>query len=86
MIDPVAATVPGFTESVAALKASEYGNWLDTDEIGEVAAFVMGVARPYVQAELLADVSDYLTEIGQDSLADLLDNISYGVRKAVYGE
>jgi hypothetical protein len=37
-----------------------------------------------VQAELLADVSDHLADHGHGVLAELLDNTSGQIRKALY--
>jgi hypothetical protein len=82
-LDP--ATVPGYMEALTALTASEFGTWMDVEKLGQLTAFVMGVSRPYVQAELLADVSDYLAEQQHHDLAGLLDNLSAGIRRAIYG-
>jgi hypothetical protein len=82
-LDPV--TVPGYMEALMALAASDCGKEIAAEERGQVVAIVMGVSRPYVQAELLADVSDYLTEQQHHDLAGLLDNLSSGIRRAIYG-
>jgi hypothetical protein len=39
-----------------------------------------------VQAELLADTSDFLNDTGHSALAGLLDSVSGQIRKALYGE
>lgn len=83
--------VPGLAESVAVVtqlqdnNRFEYGASLTRDDIALVCAAVLGVSRPAVQAELLADVSDHLAERGHDALASLLDNVSGEIRKALYG-
>jgi Lon protease-like protein len=81
-LDP--ATIPGFREARAALDGLTEGT-MSADDVDRIVAVVMGISRPYVQAELLADVSDYLTEQGHHDLASLLDNLSAGIQKAVYG-
>jgi hypothetical protein len=81
-LDP--ATVPGFREARAALDGLTEGT-LPVGDVDQIVTVVMGVSRPYVQAELLADVSDYLTEQQHHDLAGLLDNLSAGIRRAIYG-
>ena len=81
-----ATDIPGFMPALAALAdwlgdPGDYG--MQPRHVAEIVALVMAVSRPYVQAEVLADASDYLAETGQEQLAEVLDNVSAGIRKAV---
>jgi len=86
-IDP--ATVPGYPEAVAAVLAAQAAERLPTsshfpaEEVAEVVQLVMVVTRPYVQAEMFADAADYLHELGLIELAEIWDNVSAGMRKAL---
>jgi hypothetical protein len=87
-IDP--ATVPGFREAVAAV-ATEWP-WLDDElhprGVAHLVALVMGVTRPHVQAELLADMSDDLALLaGGIDTADtfILDHTSHEIREHLNG-
>lgn len=86
-IDP--ADVPGYTEAIMAVNQLQdsfeltSGTVLEQVDIGKIVVAVMLVTRPYVQAEVLADMSDLLATTGQEALAVLLDNVSGGMRKAL---
>lgn len=84
-IDP--ADVPGYTEAIMAVNqlqdSFELTGVLEQVDIGKIVVAVMLVTRPYVQAEVLADMSDLLATTGQEALAVLLDNVSGGMRKAL---
>lgn len=84
-IDP--ADVPGYTEAIMAVNqlqdSFELTAALEQVDIGKIVVAVMLVTRPYVQAEVLADMSDLLATTGQEALAVLLDNVSGGMRKAL---
>lgn len=84
-IDP--ADVPGYTEAIMAVNqlqdSFELTAVLEQVDIGKIVVAVMLVTRPYVQAEVLADMSDLLATTGQEALAVLLDNVSGGMRKAL---
>jgi hypothetical protein len=79
------AEVPGYTQAEAALcrYLDQQNFWYGENDAGQIVALVMGVSRPYVQAEVLADAADYLDQLGLHELATILDNVSAGIRKAV---
>jgi hypothetical protein len=82
--------VPGWREANIALRNIDWqvaeGVELDSPAgMAHIIAIVMGVTRPYMQAEVLADVSDQLAGDGFPELAELLDQVSGHIRKAVLG-
>lgn len=79
--------IPGFEPACVAfdraypeVPAQLYGG--DTED---VVALVMGITRPYVQAETLADLADELAEAGYPELGELLDLISFDIRGRLDG-
>jgi hypothetical protein len=84
-LDP--ATVPGYAEAVAALHGylgdpNDYG--MQSKHVGEIVALVMMISRPYLVAEMLADMSDDLALLngGQDTTDSfILDQTSHDVRE-----
>jgi hypothetical protein len=89
MIPTDLSTVPGLAESVEALQRVWHEQSFFYDVGGRdlvmAAATVLAVSRPYIVAEAMADTSDYLNELGLCELADLLDNVSAGLRKELHG-
>lgn len=91
MVDHTELTdLAGYREVRAALAAwAEHRGfdgscWCWSEEYEtEAVGVIMAVSRPYVQAEVLADAADYLAATGQAELANILDNVSAGIRKAV---
>ena len=84
-LDP--ASVPGYSEALAALNGylgdpNDYG--MQPKHIGEIVALVMMISRPYLVAEVLADMSDDLAMLngGVDTTDSfILDQTSHDVRE-----
>jgi hypothetical protein len=78
--------VPGWRETCEAvhdlreLVVDGFGGHAPTVE--QTVAVALAVSRPHVQAELLADLADEFAEVAP-AFAEMLDQISYDMRKAV---
>jgi hypothetical protein len=79
---PPEVDVPGMRPALLAVRAlmSELAPG-DPHVLPRAVVAVMSASRAHVQAEVLADVADYLQEEGLNEAADLLDQISYEMRK-----
>lgn len=85
MIEFDPATVPGYTESVAALTGLTEGT-LNPADVERIVVVVMGVSRLHVQAEMLADTADDFELAGDrpttyQAVGKLLDAAADRIRK-----
>lgn len=78
------ALAPGFLPAARAVHALLEGA-MPADDVDRIVAVALGVARPYIQAEMLADLSDDFADNGLDGTADLLDMISLEIRERLDG-
>lgn len=84
MISVEVALAPGFLPAASAVYALLEGT-MSADDVDRIVALALAVARPYMQAELFADLSDKLAEDGFDQVALILDYTSDHLRELLNG-
>jgi len=75
---------PGFLPAASAVDALLEGS-LPAADVVRLVELALFVARPYVQAELFADLADKLEEDGFSEVALILDHTSYCMRERLDG-
>lgn len=78
------ALTPGFLPAARAVHALLEGT-VSADDVDHIVELALFVSRPYMQAELLADLSDKLAEDGFEQVSAILDHTSFGMRGALDG-
>jgi hypothetical protein len=78
------ALTPGFWPAASAVYALLEGT-LPGDDVDRLVELALFVARPYVQAETLADLADDLTAAGFGGFGAMLDQISFEIRERLDG-
>jgi hypothetical protein len=86
------ATVPGYGDALAALEEWQHQAGMDgscwcwsNDHVESAVALIMLVARPHMQAELFADLSDKLADDGFEQVSLILDHTSHELRRRLDG-
>ena len=78
------ALAPGFLPAARAVYALLDGT-MPADDVDRIVELALFVSRPYMQAELFADLSDKLAEDGFEQVAAILDHTSFYLREALDG-